>query len=223
MKTAEDLRQDVIDEITWERSLDTPGIGVAVHDDAVTLTGHVRSYAEKRAAEKAAKRVHGVIAVANDLEVRLPGNLQRDDTDIATAAATAIKWSAPVPNTVSATVEHGWVMLDGEVDWAFQRRSAENAVRDLAGVRGVSNQIRVKPRAIPKDVVDRIRRAFHRSAQIDADYISVAVSGGKVTLSGNVRSWSERAEAEHAARAAAGVTEVDNKLHVSSMSTILMQ
>jgi osmotically-inducible protein OsmY len=223
MKNAEDLRQDVIDELTWDRSLDTPGIGVAVHDDAVTLTGHVRSYAERRAAEKAAKRVRGVIAVANELEVRLPSSLVRDDTDIATAAASALKWSALVPSTVSATVESGWVMLDGEVDWAYQRRSAEIAVRDLAGVRGVANQIRVKPRAVPKDVIDRIKSAFHRSAQIDADHISVAVSGGSVTLSGNVRSWSERAEAEHAARAAAGVTEVVNKLHVSSMSTVLMQ
>jgi osmotically-inducible protein OsmY len=223
MKNAEDLRQDVIDELTWDRSLDTPGIGVAVHDDAVTLTGHVRSYAERRAAEKAAKRVRGVIAVANELEVRLPSSLLRDDTDIATAAASALKWSALVPSTVSATVESGWVMLDGEVDWAYQRRSAEIAVRDLAGVRGVANQIRVKPRAVPKDVIDRIKSAFHRSAQIDADHISVAVSGGSVTLSGNVRSWSERAEAEHAARAAAGVTEVVNKLHVSSMSTVLMQ
>jgi osmotically-inducible protein OsmY len=223
MKNAEDLRQDVIDELTWDRSLDTPGIGVAVHDDAVTLTGHVRSYAERRAAEKAAKRVRGVIAVANELEVRLPSSLVRDDTDIATAAASALKWSALVPSTVSATVESGWVMLDGEVDWAYQRRSAEIAVRDLAGVRGVANQIRVKPRAVPKDVIDRIKSAFHRSAQIDADHISVAVSGGSVTLSGNVRSWSERAEAEHAARAAAGVTEVENKLHVSSMSTVLMQ
>jgi osmotically-inducible protein OsmY len=223
MKNAEDLRQDVIDELTWDRSLDTPGIGVAVHDDAVTLTGHVRSYAERRAAEKAAKRVRGVIAVANELEVRLPSSLVRDDTDIATAAASALKWSALVPSTVSATVESGWVMLDGEVDWAYQRRSAEIAVRDLAGVRGVANQIRVKPRAVPKDVIDRIKSAFHRSAQIDADHISVAVSGGNVTLSGNVRSWSERAEAEHAARAAAGVTEVVNKLHVSSMSTVLMR
>jgi osmotically-inducible protein OsmY len=223
MKTAEDIRQDVIDEMTWERSLDTPGIGVAVHGDTVTLTGHVRSYAEKRAAEKAVKRVHGVIAVANDLEVRLPSSLQRDDTDIAAAAASAIKWSAPVPGSVSATVEHGWVTLDGVVDWAFQRRYAENAVRDLAGVRGVSNQISVRPRAVPTDVIDRIRKAFQRSAQIDADYISVDVTGGKVTLSGNVRSWSERTEAEHAAGAAAGVTEVDNHLHVSSMSAILMQ
>jgi osmotically-inducible protein OsmY len=222
MRTLEELRQDVVDELAWDTSLDAPGIGVAVHDSAVTLTGHVRSYAEKRAAEKAAKRVHGVIAVANDLEVRLPGTLQRDDTDIATAVASALKWSAPVPTVVSASVEHGWVMLSGEVDWAYQRRAAENAVRDLAGVRGISNQIQVKPRAVPKDVKNQIQKAFHRSAQIDANHVSVAVSGSKVTLAGTVRSWSERTEAEHAARAAAGVTEVDNKLHVSSMSTILV-
>ncbi|MEX1183285.1 MAG: BON domain-containing protein [Gemmatimonadota bacterium] len=223
MRSAEEVRQDVVDEMTWDTSLDTPGIGVAVHDGAVTLTGHVRSYAEKRVAEKAAKRVHGVIAVANELEVRLPSELQRDDTDIAMAAASAIKWSALVPSTVSATVERGWVMLDGEVDWAYQRRAAENAVRDLAGVRGLSNRIRVKPRAVPEDVIDRIKKAFRRSAQIDADLISVSASGGKVSLSGNVRSWSERTEAEHAARAAAGVTEVDNELHVSRRSTVLMQ
>jgi osmotically-inducible protein OsmY len=222
MKKAEELRQDVIDELAWDTSLDAPGIGVAVHGGAVTLTGHVRSYFEKRAAEKAAKRVHGVVVVANELEVRLPSNLQKDDTDIATAAASALRWSSSVPSTVTATVERGWVTLSGDVDWAYQRRAAENVVRDLAGVRGLSNLIALKARAVPKDVRDQIHRAFHRSAQIDADHVSVSVSGGKVTLTGTVRSWSERTEAEHAARAAAGVTEVDNRLQVSSMSTLLV-
>jgi osmotically-inducible protein OsmY len=222
MRKLEELRQDVVDELAWDTSLDAPGIGVAVHDGAVTLTGHVRSYAEKRAAEKAAKRVHGVIAVANDLEVRLPGTLQHDDTDIATAVASTLKWSVPVPTVVSASVERGWVTLSGEVDWAYQRRAAENAVRDLTGVRGISNQIQVKPRAVPKDVKNQIQKAFHRSAQIDADHIDVSVYGGKVTLTGTVRSWSELKEAEHAARAAAGVTEVENRLRVSSMATVLL-
>jgi osmotically-inducible protein OsmY len=222
MKKAEGLQQDVIDELAWDSSIDAPGIGVAVHDGSVTLTGHVRSFTEKRAAEKAAKRVHGVVAVANDVEVRLPGSLQRDDTDVAAAIASALRWSAPVPDAVSATVERGWVTLDGKVDWAHERRAAENAVRDLAGVRGISNQIQVKPRAVPKDVKSEIQKAFHRSAQIDADHVDVSVSGGTVTLTGTVRSWSELTEAAHAARAAAGVTEVENKLRVSSMSTLLM-
>ncbi|MEX1183179.1 MAG: BON domain-containing protein [Gemmatimonadota bacterium] len=222
MKKAEELRQDVVDELAWDPILDAPGIGVGVHDGAVTLTGHVRSYTEKRAAEKAAKRVHGVVAVANELEVRLPSSLQKDDTDIATAAAAAIKWSASVPSTVSVSVERGWVTVEGEVDWAYQRRAAENALRDITGVRGLSNQIRVKARAVPKDVKDQIRKAFHRSAQIDADHITVAVSGTRVILGGTVRSWSELTEAAHAARAAAGVTDVENNLRVSSMSAALV-
>jgi osmotically-inducible protein OsmY len=217
----DDIKQDVLDELAWDTSLDAAGIGVAITDSAVTLTGHVRSYAEKRAAEKAAKRVHGVIAVANDLEVRLPSSLQRDDTDIAAAVGSALKWHVTVPSAVTATVERGWVTLEGEVDWIFQRRGAENAVRDLTGVRGVSNMVRLRARALPKDISDQIQKAFHRSAQIDADQIRVSVSGGKVALTGSVRSWSERTEAEHAARAAAGVTEVDNQLRVSSLVTML--
>jgi osmotically-inducible protein OsmY len=222
MRNLEEIRQDVVDELAWDTSLDAPGIGVAVHDGAVTLTGHVRSYAEKRAAEKAAKRVHGVVAVANDLEVRLPGTLQRDDTDIATAVASVLKWSVAVPTVVSASVERGWVTLSGEVDWAFQRRAAYTAVRDLAGIRGISNQIQVKPRVVPQDVKKQIQKAFHRSAQIDADHVDVSVSDGKVTLTGIVRSWSELKEAEYAARAAAGVTDVENRLRVSSMATVLL-
>jgi osmotically-inducible protein OsmY len=222
MRKTEEIRQDVVEELAWDNSLDAPAIGVAVTDGAVTLTGHVRSYAEKRAAEKAAKRVHGVLAVANDLEVRLPTSLQRDDTDIATAAASALQWRVSVPYAVHVTVERGWLTLSGEVDWAYQRRAVENAVRDLAGVRGLSNLIQVKVRPVPKDVKEQINRAFHRSAQIHADHIDVSVSGGTVTLTGTVRSWSERTEAEHAARVAAGVTDVENRLRVSSMSTIVL-
>jgi osmotically-inducible protein OsmY len=222
MSTADDLRQDVIAELAWDMSLDDQGIGVAATTDTVTLTGYVRSYAEKRAAEKAAKRVRGVTVVANDLEVRLPDIMRRDDPDIAAAVAATLKWNVSVPNDVNATVEHGWVTLEGDVDWTFQRRAAERAVRDLVGVRGVTNLVRLRVRPVPQNVTDQIHRAFHRSAQIDADHVKVAVHDGVVTLSGNVRSWSEKMEAEHAARAGAGVKEVDNQLRVSSMAGLLV-
>lgn len=216
MKNAEDIRQDVQDELAWDMSLHAPAIGVAVSAGTVTLTGHVRSYAEKRTAEKAAKRVAGVVVVANDLEVRLPSSQQRDDSDIAAAVAAALEWNVKVPSLVQATVEHGWVTLDGVVDWSFQRQAAERAIRDLAGVRGVTNLIELKVRPVPADVKDRIRKAFERSAQIDADNIHVSVVDGRVTLTGTVRSWSERMEADHVVRAAAGVREVDNRLHGST-------
>ncbi|HEX6307100.1 MAG TPA: BON domain-containing protein [Longimicrobiales bacterium] len=212
----EDVRQDVLDEIAWEPALEGDAVGVSATDGAVTLTGVVRSYAEKWAAEKAAKRVRGVKAVANELEVRVPDNHERDDTDIAAAVAATLAWNVTVPNTVVGTVEHGWVTLEGDVDWSTQRRAAERAVRELAGVRGVTNLIRLKSRVAPKDIHDRIRKTFQRSAQVDADHIDVSVHDGTVTLSGTVRSWSERMEAEHAARAAVGVQEIDNQLKVSS-------
>lgn len=214
----EDLRQDVLDELAWEPSLEEDAIGVSSTDGAVTLTGVVRSFAEKWAAEKAAKRVRGVKAVANQLEVRMPASHERDDTDIAAAVASTLKWNVSVPNTVVGTVEHGWVTLEGEVDWSTQRRAAERAVRELTGVRGVTNLIRLRSRVAPKDVRDQIHKAFLRSAQVDADHVDVSVQDGRVTLSGTVRSWSERMEAEHAARAAVGVQDVDNQLRVSSFT-----
>ncbi|HEX6135517.1 MAG TPA: BON domain-containing protein [Longimicrobiales bacterium] len=221
MRTAEDVKRDVLDELAWDRSLDATAIGVAVTDGAATLTGHVGTYAEKRAAEKAAKRVKGVVAVANDLDVRLPGSLQRDDTDVATAVAAALKWNVSVPEEVTATIQDGWVTLEGDVDWSYQRNAAERAVRDVIAVRGVTNLIRIRLRARSKQVKEEIDRAFRRSAQIDADHVSVSVIDGRVTLSGTVHSWSERMAAEHAARAAAGVTDVINQLHVSSFTPVL--
>jgi osmotically-inducible protein OsmY len=217
----EDLRQDVLDELMWDTSLDAAAIGVAVADGAVTLTGHVSSYAEKRAAEKAAKRVREVKVVANDLEVRLPGSHARDDTDVAAAVAAALDWNVYIPRAVTATVERGWVTLEGMVEWSTQRRAAERVIRDITGVRGVTNLIQLKAHATAQNVKEQIQNAFRRSAQIDADHIKVSVEDGKVTLSGTVRSWSERTEAEHAARAAPGVMEVDNDLRVASFATML--
>jgi osmotically-inducible protein OsmY len=222
MRNAQELRQDVLDELAWDTSLDAAAIGVATTADTVTLTGHVRSYAEKHAAEKDVKRVNGVVAVANDLEVRLPDTKRRDDTDIAAAVSSTLRWNVSVPNEVKAVVERGWVTLEGQVDWAFQRRAAERAVRDLHGVRGVTNLIALKPRAAANDVRDQIQKAFHRSAQVDADHVKVTADDGKVVLTGTVRSWSERMEAEYAARAAVGVRDVDNRLTVSSFATSLI-
>lgn len=216
MKTDTALRQDVIDELEWDPALDAAGIGISAHDGAVTLSGHVRSYTEKLAAEKAARRVAGVFSVADELEVRLPGSLSRDDTDIAEAVASTIKWNASVPRTVKAKVEDGLITLDGDVEWEFQRRAAEKVVRGIAGVRGVINRLKVRQRVTPDNVEQRIHDAFRRSAQIDADHVRASVVGGRVTLAGTVRSWAERMEAQYAAWAAPGVTEVVNNIEVRS-------
>jgi osmotically-inducible protein OsmY len=219
MKRAADLKQDILDELTWDPAVDAAAIGVAVAEGAVTLTGHVKSYAAKRAAEKATKRVDGVIALANDIDVQLPTMTKKSDTDIAEAAVAALKWNVNVPKDVKVTVEDGWVTLDGLVDWEYNKRTAERAIRDLVGVRGVTNLIRIRQRPTPGEVKNRIEGAFKRSAQIDAGHVTVTVIDGKVTLSGSVRTWSERAEAEHAAWAAPGVTGVLNRLAIESLAT----
>jgi osmotically-inducible protein OsmY len=216
MKTTnETLQQDVLDELSWEPSIDAGGVGVSVHGDTVTLSGHVRSYAEKRTAEKAALRVRGVNALANELEVRLPSDLRLDDTDIATAATATLKWHVSLPeDAVKVTVERGWVTLVGHVDWEYQKRAAERALRDQRGVKGVTNNITVTPSVRADHVQAKIRSAFQRSAQIDADHVTAAVQGTEVTLSGVVRSWAEKKEAEYAAWSAPGVTAVKNQVRV---------
>lgn len=209
------IRQDVIDELEWEPSVDARNIGVAVKDGVVTLTGTVSSYSEKLRAERAAERVHGVRAVANELEVRLPGDMRRTDADIAEAAVNALKWNTLVPEEkIKVVVENGWITLRGEVDWQYQREAAEEAVQHLAGVRGVTNLITVRQRVRPEDIKQRIERALERSAELDAKNIHVSVEDSKVVLTGTVRSWAERQEAEWAAWAAPGVTEVDNRIRV---------
>jgi len=215
MNTDTDLRQDIIDELVWEPSIDAAAIGVAVEDGVVTLSGHVPSYAEKWAAEHVAKRVAGVRAVADDIMVRLPGMSVRSDSDIARAALNALEWDVWVPEArVTVTVSDGWITLEGTVDTQHQRLAAQRAVRALTGVKGVTNLITVTPTVQPADVTTKITGAFQRSAVLDARQIQVETHGAKVVLRGNVRTWAERTTAERAAWAAPGVAEVDNQIAV---------
>jgi len=213
--TDRDLKQHVENALEWEPSFDAADIGVSVDGGVVTLRGDVGSYAAKSAAERVALRVYGVKAVANDLTVRLPTAFERNDTDIAQAALTALTWNAAVPgNRVTLTVSNGWLTLNGTLDWQFQKEAAARAVRDLTGVRSVTNNITVKPHVQAGDVQAKIEAAFKRSAEIDARRVSVTATGGTVVLNGHVRSWAERQEAERAAWAAPGVSQVDDRITV---------
>jgi osmotically-inducible protein OsmY len=217
-RTDEEIQRDVLDEFKWEARLQPNEIGVVVKDGVVTLTGWVDSYFKKWIAERAALRVNGVHAVANDLEVRLTPGDQRTDADIAAAATRALQWDAAVPHdTVKVAVSKGWVTLEGDVEWQFQRRSAERAVRALAGVRGVTNLITVRPRTgpSPEELKRKISEALVRNAETDASRIRVEVVGDRVVLSGKVRSWAERQEAERSAWSAPGVTSVDNNIVIT--------
>lgn len=181
----------------------------------VTLTGAVANCGEKMTAERVVKRVYGVKAVANDIEVKLPCMSERSDADIAAAAVHALQWYASVPeDRIQVTVRNGWVTLEGSVDWWYQKDTAERAVRNLVGLKGVTNDVKVKPGVKSADVKDKIEAAFKRSAEIDARRVRVEAHNGTAILSGNVRSWAEREEAERAAWAAPGVAAVENRITV---------
>ena len=215
MRNDTELQRDVTHELRWDPSVRDEEIAVAVKDGVVTLGGTVDSYAAKYRAARAAERVGGVKAVADDLEVKLPGASQRSDTELAHQVVQALAWHIHVPeDRVKARVTNGWVTLDGEVEWDYQRKAAFRAVRDLTGVRGVSNGIVLKPKASSLDVSARIKEALRRQAELDAARIEVEAHDGTVTLRGAVHSWAERRQAENAAWAAPGVTRVEDRIAV---------
>jgi osmotically-inducible protein OsmY len=216
MKTDLQLQRDVLDELKFEPSIREAEIGIAAKGGVVTLTGFVDSYAQKFSAERTAERVGGVKAVADEIKVKLPGAHQRSDTDIAHATVNALRWDVQVPDDrIKATIEDGWIALEGDVEWQYQKWAAEGAVRNLTGVKGVTNLITVKPKkASSHEVGQKIKDSMRRHAERDADRITIEAKDGRVTLRGSVSSFAERKDAEHAAWQAQGVTSVDDQIAV---------
>lgn len=210
------IQRDVTQELQWEPSLRDNDIAVGVREGVVTLGGFVDSWAEKGQAERAATRVKGVKAIANELEVKIPGPCVRTDAEIARAALQALAWDVAVPQErIRVTVEKGWITLEGQVDWYYQKQAAERAVRQLTGVRGLFNFIMLAVRTAPGDVKKRIKEALHRAADLDAERITVEITGNKVILTGTARSYSELMDVERAARNAPGITEVENHVAIT--------
>ena len=216
MRPDSDIERDVKDELQWRPDLDATDIAVSVKNGVVTLTGFVHSYVDKYEAEAAAKRVAGVVGLANDIEVRLRNVDEKPDPEIAREAVAAIKSQLPYSwKNIKVIVKDGWVNLEGEEEWQFQRDTAEKAVRRLQGIEGVSNLIKLKPRAQPSEIKRKIEEAFKRNAELDAKRVVVEANGSEVIIKGTVRSWAAREEAELVAWSAPGITKVDNRIVVS--------
>jgi osmotically-inducible protein OsmY len=216
MRKETDIQNDVVAELKWESGLRDDDIAVGVREGVVTLGGTVSSFGDKMTAERVASRIKGVQAIANDIEVRIPSGSSRSDPDIAHAALDALKWDTAVPeHLLQVKVDKGWLTLEGEVEWYFQRNATERVVRYLTGVKGVTNLIKVRVHSAPADVKKKITDALFRSALLDAEHISVEIAGHKAILRGTVRSFTESRDAMRAARHAPGITEVENRLTVS--------
>jgi osmotically-inducible protein OsmY len=216
MKSDKEIERDVKEELEWNPDLDATDIAVSVKQGVVTLAGFAKSYTDKYEAEAAAKRVAGVVGVANDIEVRLPSVDERPDPDIARNAVAAIKSQLPISSEhIKVIVKHSWVTLEGQVEWQYQKNTAETAVRRIKGVKGVGNMITLKPRIVPSEIRRKIQEAFKRNAEVDANRIDVETDGSEVVLKGTVRSWIEREEAERVAWSAPGVTKVEDRIVVA--------
>lgn len=217
MKTDLEIQNDVLSELKWVPFITASEIGVAVKNGVVTLSGTVDSYLKKTTAEKTAKRVGGVKAVAEEIEVKTTGSLTKNDTQIAEAVLNTLKWNSALnEEKIKIKVEDGIVTLDGEVDWEFQKKSAQVQIEDLIGVKRIINNITIKTTVPTKDLKQKISDAFHRSATLDSEKIRVESIGSKVVLKGIVRSWAEKNDAENAVWAAPGVNVVDNQLEIKS-------
>jgi osmotically-inducible protein OsmY len=217
MKTDSELKKDVLAELEWDPQITAPSVGVAVKEGVVTVSGHLDTYAEKFAIERALRRLSGVKAIALELDVVLAPLHKRSDSEIASAAAQALRWQSQVPaERIGLTVENGWIQLTGEVDWEYQRTAAERAVRSLTGVLGVRNEVTLALRAAPVDLNQRIAEALQRQALREARRVDVAVDGPKVTLRGTVHSWQERDAVQGAVWSAPGVRNVINELRVAT-------
>ncbi|TYL96388.1 BON domain-containing protein [Bradyrhizobium rifense] len=216
MRSDREIERDVREELNWDPDLDAEDIAISVKDGVVTLAGFTRSYSDRLEAEHAAKRVAGVHAVANDIEVRLPSIDQRPDPDIARDAIASLKAQLPISHeNIKVIVKAGWLTLEGTVEWQYQKTTAENAVRKVKGVKDVTNVISLKPKVEPTDIQRRIQEAFKRNAEVDANRITVETHGSEVILKGTVRSWIEREEAERVAWSAPGITRVEDQIVVS--------
>lgn len=215
MKTDEEIQKNVMEELKWEPSIKSTEIGVSVKNGVVTLSGMVDTYLEKKTAEKAAFKVAGVKGVAEDIDINIAFNHTKTDSELAQTALNALKWNVLVPDEkIKVKVENGWVTTEGMVEWVFEQNAVRDAISTITGVKGISNLVKIEPRANVEDVKNKISAAFERSAMIDANNIHVKTIGNKVILTGTVRSYAERREAELSASNAPGVSVVENNLHV---------